>query len=335
MNDKENRPPIPGPVQRKLRREVNYGCPFPGCGKPFLHFHHFNPQYHILHHFNPAGMIAVCSEHHSPALNIDPEILNKYKQNPNSSKFIESKFPWIATDCIIRLGGCYAFNNCSIFLEDEPIFWTQKANNHYEQLLFNFIIKNKNDDILLGMRNNNFIQFPQNIPDLKVTPSANRIKMWFDYTKNKEKIGFECTFRRMKLDKFEEMLIKDEKTISNFEKEIKNFPLNSDNHNDLLEKININSEIANYESYYNSLRKVKSISELHTKIVNSNPVIELIRWYASKTLKSDNKIQVLNFVKCVFWNKGKKIEMKNGKIENLRMCFFESLRFKDGRVSMS
>jgi hypothetical protein len=36
-----------------------------------------------------------------------------------------------------------------------------------------------------------------------------------------------------------------------------------------------------------------------------------------------------------FLEQGEKIEMKNGKIENLRMCFFESLRFKDGRVSMS
>jgi hypothetical protein len=36
-----NRPRTPQEIEKLLRREVNFGCPVPGCGSPWLKYHHF------------------------------------------------------------------------------------------------------------------------------------------------------------------------------------------------------------------------------------------------------------------------------------------------------
>lgn len=53
----------PKAVRDRLCREVGFGCPIPGCGSPFLTFHHFDPPWRVKRHHNPEGMIALCAEH--------------------------------------------------------------------------------------------------------------------------------------------------------------------------------------------------------------------------------------------------------------------------------
>src|SRR5437868_11863995 len=48
----------PASVIRILRKEVGFGCPYPGCRNPILTWHHFAPAWHIEHHHRPEGMIA-------------------------------------------------------------------------------------------------------------------------------------------------------------------------------------------------------------------------------------------------------------------------------------
>jgi hypothetical protein len=56
---------------RKLRQEVGFGCPIPragrACGNPYLAYHHFDPPWTVEQHHNPAGMVALCAEHHAKA----------------------------------------------------------------------------------------------------------------------------------------------------------------------------------------------------------------------------------------------------------------------------
>lgn len=106
----------PAEVQRILRREVNLGCPVPDCGEPFLSWHHFDPPWHVREHHDPVGMIALCVKHHKMAdANVfSPEQLRAFKQSPNETSVIATKFEWMGTQAIIRLGGCYALDWCQL-----------------------------------------------------------------------------------------------------------------------------------------------------------------------------------------------------------------------------
>jgi len=55
----------PKAVRDQLAREVNYGCA--ACGSPYLYWHHFDPPWRDRQHHEPAGMIALCGEHHAKA----------------------------------------------------------------------------------------------------------------------------------------------------------------------------------------------------------------------------------------------------------------------------
>jgi hypothetical protein len=57
----------PAAVKRQLRQEVGFGCPMPGCGNPFLEYHHFDPPWSQENHYDPDRMIAVYATHHAKA----------------------------------------------------------------------------------------------------------------------------------------------------------------------------------------------------------------------------------------------------------------------------
>src|SRR5215211_1730983 len=57
----------PKHVRRALAREVGFGCPVANCGSPYLTWHHFDPPWSERQHHDPAGMVALCREHHDAA----------------------------------------------------------------------------------------------------------------------------------------------------------------------------------------------------------------------------------------------------------------------------
>ncbi len=95
-------------VKRILRKEVNYGCPAPNCGKPFFTWHHFDPPWKIEKHYNPDGMIALCANHHGLAAGgeYSREQLREWKQNRANLELLKKKYEWMFPWCLIRLGEC-------------------------------------------------------------------------------------------------------------------------------------------------------------------------------------------------------------------------------------
>ncbi|MDI6858280.1 MAG: HNH endonuclease [Dehalococcoidia bacterium] len=118
-------PPIE--VRRQLRREVGFGCPIPGCGNPYLRWHHFDPPWRDEKHHRPAGMIALCAEHHAKADAgaYSREQLHEFKRAARKgNKQIEGRFDWLRRDLLMVVGGNF-FHNTPVAIEakGKPIIW--------------------------------------------------------------------------------------------------------------------------------------------------------------------------------------------------------------------
>jgi len=98
-------------VTEFLRREVNFGCPFPGCGSPFLTWHHFDPPWKSEQHHRPEGMIALCVEHASYADgdHYTKERLRDLKANPFVRTALHHALPWEPESVTFKIGGFVAF----------------------------------------------------------------------------------------------------------------------------------------------------------------------------------------------------------------------------------
>ncbi|TAL34782.1 MAG: hypothetical protein EPN93_11660 [Spirochaetes bacterium] len=129
-----NRKP-PTEVLRQLRDEVNFGCPIPNCGNPYLTWHHFDPPWHIKQQHDPSGMIALCRDHHDKAdsgiYTIDQ--LHEFKRSAiNNNTNIKSKFEWLRRDIFTMIGSNIYFNTPLIFeYNNNPIIWYNRSDNGY------------------------------------------------------------------------------------------------------------------------------------------------------------------------------------------------------------
>ena len=195
----------PAHVKRVLRREVNYGCPVPGCGEPFLEWHHFDPTWSEEKHHRPEGMIALCTQHHpqADAGTFEIETLKGFKANPNPLEVVTAKFNWMPSRCLIRLGGCYSFNCFRIpnpFLPiptNEPLLVIDR--NEMGLVTLSFKLKTS-DDTLLAAMYENFLEVSKDaIHDLSISASGNRIKIWLA----ERDVGFEFHFSRKSFEEIQ------------------------------------------------------------------------------------------------------------------------------------
>ncbi len=140
-----NRTP-PTEVMRTLRQEVGFGCHVPGCGNPYLHWHHFDPPWHIRQHHDPAGMIALCSEHHgkADAGAFTWEQLNAFKATAQDRP-VGGRFDWLRRDLIVRVGTNFSFKTPTVLTYGpHPLIWfTRDAEQH---LLVNIQLANPAGD---------------------------------------------------------------------------------------------------------------------------------------------------------------------------------------------
>src|SRR5208282_2478320 len=99
----------PEKVKHLLRKEVGFGCPARDCRKPFLSYHHFDPPWHVKHHHDPEGMIALCVEHHRMAdLGVySTADLKAMKKSGLAVESVKAKFEWARPGHLIRMGGFY------------------------------------------------------------------------------------------------------------------------------------------------------------------------------------------------------------------------------------
>jgi len=104
----------PQHVRQLLRREVNFGCPAPECGSPYLTYHHFDPPKRVRLHHEPQGMIALCWSHHQRAEGgaFTDEQLREMKRHPYLvGPPIRGRFDgWNRRRLVVRLGSDWFFN---------------------------------------------------------------------------------------------------------------------------------------------------------------------------------------------------------------------------------
>ena len=151
-----NRNPPPE-VKQELRAEVGFGCPVPGCGNPYLEWHHFDPPWNEENHHDPARMIALCGPHHKKADNkgaFTNDQLRKFKaQGRQSWMKIKGKFDWMRNSLLVMAGGAFYYKIPVIFqYYDEPIIWFER--NEEEYLLLNVKMLSTTEPARLLIRNN-------------------------------------------------------------------------------------------------------------------------------------------------------------------------------------
>jgi len=85
----------PAEVRRVLRQEVGFCCPIDGCGSPYLSWHHFDPPWREREHHDPAGMIALCLQHHKEAdAGTFTEAQLKQLKKTSASREVKGRFNW-------------------------------------------------------------------------------------------------------------------------------------------------------------------------------------------------------------------------------------------------
>lgn len=138
-NNINRKPPVE--VLRKLRGEVGFGCPVPGCGNPYLEWHHFDPSWSKKKHHNPEGMIALCGEHHkkADAGAFTKEQLRNFKLDYSGvERRIEGRFDWMRRNFLAVVGGNYYFETYRIFCyKGKDVLWFERDDDGY--ILLNYV----------------------------------------------------------------------------------------------------------------------------------------------------------------------------------------------------
>ncbi len=171
-------PPID--VKRTLREEVGFGCPIPGCGLPYLEWHHFDPPWHIENHHNPEGMIALCREHHIQADNgaFTTEQLHDFKKDGKKNwKQVGGKFNWMRNRLLAVIGGNFYYETLEIFrFMGKPVIWFERDHNNY--LLLNLDMLTKSNQPRAYIRNNEWFNVGGE-EDIECPPSAKLVKITY------------------------------------------------------------------------------------------------------------------------------------------------------------
>lgn len=128
-------------VRKQLRKEVGYGCPVPGCGNPYLRWHHFDPPWHEWKHHNTQGMIALCGEHHSKADAgaYTKEQLKNFKRIGTDQE-IRGRFDWMRRDILAIVGGGFFYETPVVVeIMKKPVIWFNRDEEGYLLLNINML----------------------------------------------------------------------------------------------------------------------------------------------------------------------------------------------------
>lgn len=172
-----NRKP-PEKVKKILRSEIGFGCPIPGCGNPYLEWHHFDPPWHIENHHKQKGMIALCREHHiqadNDAFTIDQ--LREYKeQGLKNWEKVKGEFNWLRNRILAVVGGNFYYETPVIFkFKGKPIIWFERNDQNY--LLLNLHMLSISKEPRACIVNNQWFSSHGEV-DIECPPSAKRLKI--------------------------------------------------------------------------------------------------------------------------------------------------------------
>lgn len=125
----------PQHVKKQLRKEVGFGCPVSGCGNPYLTYHHFDPEWHIEQHNDPARMIALCRQHHDKAAAFSIEECREMKRNALARAApVQGRFDWMKRDIVAIAGGNAYLVQCVIRFGDQPLIWFNRDDENHQLL---------------------------------------------------------------------------------------------------------------------------------------------------------------------------------------------------------
>lgn len=180
-------------VRRQLRKEVGFGCPVPGCGRPFLEWHHFDPPWRELNHHNPEGMIALCVEHHAQADGgaFTIEQLKSLKQSVGDAAQVKGQFNWMRNELLLVVGGNYLVETYeAIRYKGAPLIWLNRDEEGY--LLLNVAQVTVDGEPRFSMEEN-FWTIHGNEEDVECPPSGKLLSV-------KYANGDSCSVRFLELE---------------------------------------------------------------------------------------------------------------------------------------
>lgn len=209
-----NRTP-PKAIRELLRREVNFGCPVPNCGIPYLMWHHFDPPWEIKEHHNPEGMIALCAKDANLADGgrWTKDQLRQMKKSPYiSSSQISEHYDYLRKNIVTIIGNvAYDVKNV-LEIYGERVIGFERDNEGYNRL--NLLIRDKNGKPILVMENNGWTAVSEDLFDLRCSARGKELEIISKDKQTKLVIRFDD----LSLDAFKQKLLKKyQKAISKLE----------------------------------------------------------------------------------------------------------------------
>ncbi len=170
-----NRTP-PKEVRQHLRKEVGFGCPIPGCGNPYLEWHHFDPLWHEEEHHKINGMIALCAEHHkkADAGAFTADQLRHLKVDALArAKDIEGRFNWLRHRLLAVVGSNFYYETPIIFqFRNDPIIWFNRDDEGH--LLLNLQMLTASGEERIVLEDNDWVA-RGTLADFECPPSGRLI----------------------------------------------------------------------------------------------------------------------------------------------------------------
>jgi hypothetical protein len=177
-------PPVE--ARRELRREVGFGCPVDDCGNPYLEWHHFDPPWSEREHHDPAGMVALCGEHHkkADAGAYTAEQMRAFKGN--RAALVGGRFDWMRNDLLVVVGGNFYYETpIAVQFRERPVVWLNRDDGGY--LLLNIDMLTAAQKPRTRMQDNFWVVLGTPT-DLDCPPSGKRLKVTYD---NGDRLGIE------------------------------------------------------------------------------------------------------------------------------------------------
>lgn len=103
----------------------------PGCGNPYLRWHHFDPPWHAREHHEVEGMIALCAEHHDKADHaaFTDDQLRQFKKRGADTEIV-GRFDWMRDKLLAVVGGNLYFDvPVPLQVEGRPCIWFNRSDD--------------------------------------------------------------------------------------------------------------------------------------------------------------------------------------------------------------
>lgn len=149
----------------------------PGCGSPYLVYHHFDPPWSVREHHDVRGIIALCLQHHIEADHgaFTADQIRTFKREPfleQGDVPVDGRFNWMRQQIVLLAGGGF-YVRCPVFLRvaGRPMIWL--ASRGGVQTL-NLDVWDANGQLAFSMRDNQWVALGD-LHDVECPPKASSL----------------------------------------------------------------------------------------------------------------------------------------------------------------